>query len=120
MAGGQWIDQNWVSNLALREMGDGLVLKDWLKEVAIYLVLVFAFTYSLYSGRNNREKIEMKSIFVDFVQRSLQNVRWPDSLSCLVYPFDMICLFSARQTTSPSSYATLAVRRNAPPAWLSG
>eukprot|EP00960_Hanusia_phi_P052807 761666-Hanusia_phi.AAC.1 len=74
LTGGQWVDQNWVSNMALREMGDGLVLKDWLKELATYLVLVFAFTYSLYSGRNNFEKIEMTNIFDEFVRKSVHNV----------------------------------------------
>lgn len=75
--GGQWVDQKWVTRADLEQQNekDAFHAKQWFKEVGLYVLFVFAFTWVIYAGRSNDAYIGYKQFWTRTVDKHISNVR---------------------------------------------
>lgn len=109
--GGQWVDQKWVTRADLEQQNekDAFHAKQWFKEVGLYVLFVFAFTWVIYAGRSNDAYIGYKQFWTRTVDKHISNVSTPDTV---LEQIESLFLedFVDRDNFTIDSYSTKAAR----------
>ena len=77
--GGQWIDQKWVPNNVLNVKRDQFTISKWMKDLSTYLILLFAFTYIIFTGSGNAEFVSYQRAWRKLLNPRSQQITTPES-----------------------------------------
>ena len=77
--GGQWIDQKWVPNKVLNIKKDEFTIHKWAKDLGTYLILLFAFTYIIFTGSGNSEFSAYQRVWRNVVRPRVEKITSPGS-----------------------------------------
>ena len=61
--GGQWIDQKWVPNSVLNVTKNQFTINKWAKDLVSYLILLFAFTYIIFTSSGYSEFVAYQRVW---------------------------------------------------------
>ena len=78
--GGQWIDQKWVSNKKLNVEKDQFTIRKWAKDLCNYLLLLFSFTYLIYTSSGDGEFVAYQRAWRQLVKARIDTIYTPESV----------------------------------------
>ena len=99
--GGQWIDQKWVSNKVLNIKKDEFTIQKWVKDLGTYLILLFAFTYIIFTGSGNSEFSAYQRVWRNMVRPRVEMITSPDSAIAAIEKLVLWDLVGSRQDYVP-------------------
>jgi len=77
--GGQWIDQNWVPNFVLNVKKDQFTITKWAKDLVSYLILLFAFTYMIFTSSGYSEFVAYQRVWRRVLRPRAASITTPAS-----------------------------------------
>jgi len=96
--GGQWVDQKWVSNKTLNLQKDQFTISKWAKDLSIYLLFLFSFTYIIFTSSGYGEFVAYQNSWRNMLQSRAMRIKTPESSIFIIEQIVLEDLVAGRRT----------------------